>query len=121
MAGCSGHSSLIKKEKPMTQGSLQEQVIARAMKDASFRQELLSNPAEVLAREYQVHLPAYVAVRVLEEAPNTLTLVLPAREEAVEELSDAELQGASGRGYAKTGHFSWCLLECPPPCSVRLN
>lgn len=80
----------------MTQRTLQGQVIARAMKDASFRQALLRDPRAVLAREYHVHLPEHVAVRVLEEAPNTITMVLPAREEAVLELTDAELQAASG-------------------------
>jgi hypothetical protein len=105
----------------MTQGSIQEQVIARALKDASFRQELLSNPRPVLAREYNIHLPEEVIVRVLEETPNTFTLVLPAREEAVVELTEAELQGASGRGSAlsKSVWVSWCL--CPSPCSVRTN
>ena len=84
------------KEIQMTQGTIQEQVIARALKDASFRQELLSNPMVVLAREFQVRLPEHVVVRVLEEAPHTLTLVLPAREEAALELTDAELQRVSG-------------------------
>ncbi len=85
----------------MTQGTLQEQVNARALKDASFRQALLSDPRAVLAREYNVHLSESVAVRVLEEAPNTLTLVVPAREEAITELTDATLQavnGGSGKG-----------------------
>ncbi|HEY7124365.1 MAG TPA: NHLP leader peptide family RiPP precursor [Ktedonobacterales bacterium] len=80
----------------MTQGTIQEQVLERALKDARFRQELLSNPRTVLAEEYQIHLPEYVTVRVVEEAPNTLTLVLPAREEALEELSDADLEAVSG-------------------------
>jgi len=82
----------------MTQETIQEQVVARAMKDPSFRQALLSNPRAVLAEQYHVHLPEGVAVRVLEEAPNTLTLVLPKGEEAIVELTDAELLGASGRG-----------------------
>jgi hypothetical protein len=84
------------KETPMTQETIQEQVAARAIKDPGFRQALLSDPRTVLAREYNVHLPKHVAVRVLEEAPNTLTLVLPAREEAVLELTEADLRGVSG-------------------------
>src|SRR5262249_36055715 len=103
----------------MTQKTIQEQVITRALKDPMFRQELLNNPRDVLAREYHVHLPEEVAVRVLEEAPNTLTLVLPRGEEAVVELTDAELLGASGRGAAsslKAETVCFC-----PPCSIRLN
>ena len=80
----------------MTRGSIQEQVMVRALKDPSFRQALLSNPKAVLVQEYQVHLSEQVAVRVLEEAPNTLTLVLPTWEEAVVELTDADLRAVSG-------------------------
>ena len=98
----------------MTPEPLQEQVIARTMKDPTFRQKLLSNPRAVLEKEYNVQLPEQVAVRVLEEAPNTMTLILPAREEAVEELTDAELREVGGRGYPKTGIMSWCPFACPP-------
>src|SRR5262249_10566276 len=82
----------------MTSETLQEQIVARAMKDPSFHQALMSNPRAVLAQEYQVHLPDHLAVRVLEDAPNTFTLVLPAQEEAVVELTDADLQVVSGGG-----------------------
>jgi hypothetical protein len=106
----------------MTQETIQEQVIARALKDPSFRQALLSNPRAVLAEQYHVHLPEGVAVCVLEEAPNTLTLVLPAREEAVVELTDAELLGASGRGGLGSLQVE-SLCFCPPPIrtSILMN
>jgi hypothetical protein len=80
----------------MTQGTIQEQVLARALRDQAFRKELLSNPRAVLAQEYQIHLPEHLIVRVLEEAPSTLTLVLPRGEEAVVELTDADLQAVNG-------------------------
>ena len=86
----------------MTDGTIQEQVMARAMKDQTFRHELLNNPRAVLAREYQVHLPESITVRVLEDAPNTLTLVLPRGEGAMLELSDAELEAVSGWGMGMT-------------------
>jgi hypothetical protein len=63
----------------------------------------------VLAREYHLHLPKHVAVRVLEETPSTFTLVLPAREEAVMELTDAELQAVDGGGSkGSTTGPTWC-------------
>ena len=80
----------------MSAGTIQEQVIARAMKDPAFRQALLSNPRVVLAREYHVHLAEEVSIRVLEEPPNTFTLVLPAVEETLLELTDADLDAVSG-------------------------
>ena len=82
----------------MTSETIQAQIVARAMKDPSFRQTLLNNPRAVLAEQYHVHLPEPVNVRVLEEAPNTFTLVLPAQEEAVVELTDVDLQVVSGGG-----------------------
>ena len=80
----------------MSEGTVQEQVIARAMKDPAFRQALLSNPRDILAREYHVYLAEEISIRVLEEPPNTFTLVLPAVEEALLELSDADLDAVSG-------------------------
>jgi hypothetical protein len=80
----------------MSEGTIQEQVIARSMKDPAFRQELLNNPRVVLAREYNFHLPEHIAVRVLEEAPNTFTLVLPRGEKEVMELTDADLEAVIG-------------------------
>jgi hypothetical protein len=80
------------------QETIQAQVSARAMKDASFRQALLSNPRAVLAREYQVHLPAHITVRVLEDTANTFTLVLSTREPVMMELTEADLQAVNGGG-----------------------
>jgi hypothetical protein len=95
----------------MTQGTIQEQVIARAMKDQSFRRALLNDPGGVLAQEYHVHLPAHVAVRVLEEAPHTLTLILPAQAEVGLELTDAELLEISGGG-SRPGSLSDGIRLC---------
>ena len=91
----------------MFEETVQEQVIARAMKDPTFRQALLGNPKAVLAEEYDFHLHEHITVRVLEEAPNTFTLVVPAREEALLELSDADLEGISG-GQPCSGQQSGC-------------
>ena len=77
-------------------GTVQEQVLERALKDERFRQEVLTNPRAVLAREYNVHLPEAVSIRVVEDTANTLTIALPPRQESMQELSDAELEAVSG-------------------------
>jgi hypothetical protein len=79
-------------------GTVQEQVLERAVKDESFRQEVLNNPRAVLAREYNVHVPETVSIRVVEDTADTLTIALPAKQETMQELSDVELEAASGGG-----------------------
>jgi len=80
----------------MIDQTIQQQVLARAIKDAAFRQELLSNPKAVLAREYHVQMADTVTMRVLEEKPTTFTLVLPPLETAMQELTDADLEAVAG-------------------------
>lgn len=77
-------------------GTVQEQVLERALKDEGFRQEVLTNPRAVLAREYNVHIPDSVSIRVVEDTANTLTIALPPKQESVQELTDAELEAVSG-------------------------
>ncbi len=107
----------------MSEESLQEQVIARAMKDPAFREALLSNPRAVLAQEYNFRIPEGVAVRVLEEQPNTFTLVLPAAEVTLLELSDAELDAVSGGAKHPSTYYCHTGPCTAPPtkyCTTRM-
>jgi hypothetical protein len=79
-----------------TKSTLQEQVMERALIDEAFRQEMLSNPRAVLARDYNVYIPETVDIRVLEGTTAVMTFTLPPRQEAVQELSDAELEAVAG-------------------------
>jgi len=80
------------------QNPIQEQIIARAMKDEAFRQELLSNPKAALERDFGINVPQGATIKVYEETPTTLHLVLPMRapSAAGADLSDTELEQASG-------------------------
>ena len=82
--------------------ALEAQLIDRAMKDETFRQELVRDPKGVFERELGIHVPADITIEVLEERPTTVYLVLPPSPSSVEvELADAELEhvagGTSGR------------------------
>ncbi|NEQ20150.1 MAG: NHLP leader peptide family natural product precursor [Microcoleus sp. SIO2G3] len=75
------------------------ELIARAWKNEAFKQELMSNPKAVYAKELQQQLPNGLEIRVLEETPNTLYLVIPqnsANVQVTEELSDAALESVAG-------------------------
>jgi hypothetical protein len=80
----------------MNYQTIQQQALARAIKDKAFRQALVSDPKAALAREFNVHFPDSVTIRVLEDTPTTHTIVLPPQEAAVQELSDAELEAVAG-------------------------
>ena len=78
--------------------ALQPQIIAKAMKDETFRQHLLNNPNQALERELGLTFPQGVTVQIHEETPATLHLVLPMKPLAgkLQELSDEELKEVSG-------------------------
>jgi len=77
---------------------MQERIIAKAMKDEAFRQEVLSNPQAAIERTLGISVPAGVTIAVHQDTPTTLHLVLPVRatSPAWVELSDAELEQATG-------------------------
>ncbi len=73
----------------MKRREMEEKLIDRAWQDAAFKQELLSNPKATLEKE-GIKLPANIEVRVVEENPTTLYLVIPINPNS-KELSDAQL------------------------------
>ena len=80
------------------QDPIQEQIIAKAMKEETFRQELLSNPKVAVERGLGITLPQGTNIQVHEDTPNTVHIVLPMKAQSGEpqELSDAELEQAVG-------------------------
>ena len=90
------------------------QITERAAKDPAFRRDLLADPKGVLARELAVALPDFLEVRVLEETPTKVYLVLPAAPPAAgAELSDEQLEGVAG-GWSAHSECGSCGY-CPVP------
>jgi hypothetical protein len=82
------------------------------MDDPDFRRELLAQPKTVLAA-LGVVLPANIEVRVVEEQPETLYIVLPYQvPHYTEELPEAELDTVVG---GSTGCYLFYATEV---CSV---
>ena len=75
-------------------------VVARAWRDAAFRQRLLAEPAAAL-REAGVQVPEGLQVRVVENAETLVHLILPARPAG--DLSDEQLDQVAGANGARGG------------------
>jgi hypothetical protein len=79
---------------------LEEKLIAKTMKDETFRKSLLENPKAAIEEETGIKLPEAINLKVVEENPSTFYLVLPPKINpgTEDELSEAELEMVSG-GY----------------------
>lgn len=87
------------------------QVIDRATRDPQFRQDLQRDPARTVEREFGVRIPKSIELRVVEETPSTLYLVLPPKSIATgEEISDQDLEQVAGGWSA---HTETCAASQP--------
>lgn len=78
---------------------IEEQLIEKAMKDETYRKQLIENPKEIIEKETGIKIPERIQLRVVEEKPNEVFLVLPfiiGSTAANEELTEAELSRVAG-------------------------
>jgi Nitrile hydratase, alpha chain len=75
----------------------------RALRDDEFRQALIRDPEETLAREFGVRVPEGVRIQVHEETDDLVHLIVPAPPSKLEKLSDRELEMMPQDPQAKTG------------------
>jgi hypothetical protein len=76
--------------------ALNRQIVTRAQQDPAYRQALLDDPRSALEQAFGHDLPPNLHVQVIEQAPNTIYLMLPPAQQASEELSEAELDAVAG-------------------------
>ncbi len=57
----------------------EDRLIAKALKDDFFKEELIRNPRAVIAKEFGTQLPTDIEIIVLEETKTILYVVLPYR------------------------------------------
>ena len=75
------------------------EIIAKALENSEFREELVENPKATLEKEYGKSMPEGLTIHVVEEDSNSITLVLPEVPDSAEvegELSDEALEGVAG-------------------------
>ncbi len=80
-----------------TRKDLEIHLITRALKNESFRAELIANPKTVIEQEIGSKLPDELEITVLEETEDTIYMVLPCN--PYEGLSEEELQASLGMTY----------------------
>jgi hypothetical protein len=85
-------------------------LVQRSLQDDSFRQMLLDDPKATVEQELGSGLPEDVEVRVVEESPQSIYLVLPSDSPLGqgEELSGRELERVAG---GVPGHNPWSGTE----------
>ena len=92
----------------------EKKLIEKAMKDETFRKQLIENPSTTLNIEFGFNPPENVEIKVLEEEPGKIYLVLPftSAESSGDELSDAELRSVAGGSYLDCATY---LTACGGP------
>jgi hypothetical protein len=89
----------------MSEQSLENQVIERAQADAAFRTELLTDPRAAIESAFGV--TPLIDVRVIEERPNEVVLVLPSAGLSGE-VADDELAQVAGGVYSSATWWRVC-------------
>lgn len=85
-----------------------EKAIAKAWSDKEFKNRLINDTKSALA-EVGVEVPDHMTVKVVENEPDTVNVVLPVAPPNAEELSLDELEGTAGAGFSQG-------MGCTPTC-----
>jgi predicted molibdopterin-dependent oxidoreductase YjgC len=88
----------------------EQKLIEKAMKDESFRKQLIENPGAAIEEETGMKIPDVLKIKVLEEDQQTFYLVLPSIQgnNSELELTEAELESVSG---GCTGDLCWSTRD----------
>jgi len=90
-------------KKPVIHREIKDQIIKKAQSDEDFRKALMDNPKEALG-QLGVQVPEKVEIKVVEESPQVLYLVLPVNPD---ELTDEQLDDVAAAGFC---------FKCDPHC-----
>lgn len=86
-------------EQNQARESIETKIIAKALEDDAFRQELLNNPNAAKAeieKDLGQKLPEAFQLKVVQETENMAYIVLPVTISANQELADEQLEAVAG-------------------------
>lgn len=83
-------------KKSTTRKELKEQIIKKAQSDKDFKEVLVNDPKEAI-RRLGVQLPAEIEVKVVEESPEVVYLVLPVEPGGLTDDQLGDVAGGAGR------------------------
>lgn len=93
-----------------TRFEFERKLIERALEDETFKQELLSNPKAVYARESGEEVPKELEIEVLQETGNKVYLVFPTHPGQATtnegELTEEALEAVAGGVYCRNNSRS---------------
>jgi hypothetical protein len=94
-----------------SRAEIERALVQRSIEEEDFRQRLLADPKGTLEQALETQLAEDVEVRVVEENPQTIYLVLPGTSSPLgeEELSDRALEAVAG------GVSTWSDETCGCP------
>jgi hypothetical protein len=100
----------------ITRKDLEIHLISRALKDQSYRSQLITDPKKLIENEIGSRLPENLVITVIEEAPNTFYLVLPCN--PYEGLTEDNLKSTFGMTYEDVARW---VLESSKHTSIDEN
>ncbi len=105
---------------------MEAKIISRAWEDEEFRNLLRADPRRAVEQVLGRPAPDGVEIRVVEETPATICLVLPATPDAARELSQEDLKDVAGGAFdaylqfgdingttTNRGHIDWTWIFRP--------
>lgn len=104
----------------LSREEVEAKIVARAWKDADYKQRLLANPKAAFEEALGRKLMGSLEINVVEESATRLFVVLPHIPDTSDELSDVELDAvAGGVGSISRPSVTAGCSTCIPCASIR--
>ena len=100
----------------MQRETIEAAIRGKAVEDAAFRADLISDPSGAIERAFGAGVPDEITLRVIEEAPDEVVLVLP-QPLGSSALTEYEMDSIAGAGYYTDGGHTCNFLSGTTICA----